>query len=103
MTRRLCLPCLMLLVAWVPVLADERILEYQSDITVLADVTQRLAENAPLSMRASKITIDTLMKDPGERDLARMEAVSRACFASDDFKEGRTAFMEKRKPAFRGR
>jgi len=69
----------------------------------VADVTGRLAENAPLSMRASKITIDTMMKDPDARDMARVEAASRDCFASDDFKEGRTAFMEKRKPVFRGR
>lgn len=35
--------------------------------------------------------------------MARIEALSRACFDSEDYAEGRAAFMEKRKPAFRGR
>ena len=37
------------------------------------------------------------------RDLAACQAMIDACFASDDYKEGQTAFMEKRKPVFRGR
>ncbi|MCH8240208.1 MAG: enoyl-CoA hydratase, partial [Proteobacteria bacterium] len=42
-------------------------------------------------------------KDPAERDLERSEALVTACFSSEDYVEGRRAFMEKRKPAFKGR
>ena len=43
------------------------------------------------------------LRDPEKRRLAEVEAAVAACFDSADFKEGRTAFMEKRTPAFRGR
>jgi enoyl-CoA hydratase len=32
-----------------------------------------------------------------------MEAAMKRCTASDDYKEGRRAFMEKRKPRFTGK
>ena len=62
-----------------------------------------IAGNAPLTVAAVKRTVGELLKDPAQRDLAACEAMVAACFASEDYKEGRTAFMEKRKPAFRGR
>ena len=66
------------------------------------DYTSRIAANAPLTVHASKVIIDELIKPDSQRDDALCEKVVDDCFASDDYKEGRAAFMEKRKPVFRG-
>ena len=61
-----------------------------------------IAANAPLTVRAAKATVREAMKDPDRRDLERSERLVRECFESRDYVEGRRAFMEKRKPLFRG-
>ena len=65
------------------------------------DYAARLATNAPLSIRASKLTIRDLLAEAREPGL--VEALAAACFESADYREGRTAFMEKRPPVFTGR
>src|SRR5688572_18427078 len=65
--------------------------------------TRTLAGNAPLSMLASKRVIDEYVKDADKRDTALTEKVVADCFASQDYVEGRRAFMEKRKPNFTGK
>jgi enoyl-CoA hydratase/carnithine racemase len=61
-----------------------------------------VAENAPLTIRAAKFAVQQWLKDADQRDAAAATRMVETCFASADHKEGRTAFMEKRKPAFKG-
>lgn len=72
------------------------------EATVIA-LARTIAENAPLTIRAVRAAVDELMKAPADRDLARVEALVATAAASDDFREGRRAFREKRKPRFTGR
>lgn len=65
------------------------------------DYAQTIAGNAPLTVNSTKYIIDQAAAL--KPDLARCEARVAECFASNDYKEGRAAFMEKRKPNFAGR
>ncbi len=70
---------------------------------VVDEYTAMIKDNAPLTIRAAKATVKEVLKDPERRNMAALEAQIKACFDSEDFAEGRTAFMEKRKPVFEGR
>ncbi|MGE3147771.1 MAG: enoyl-CoA hydratase [Pseudorhodoplanes sp.] len=61
-----------------------------------------IAGNAPLTIAAAKFAVGEALKDESQRDVARARALVRACFDSADYVEGRTAFLEKRKPVFTG-
>jgi enoyl-CoA hydratase len=75
------------------VVAQDRL---DAEIKALA---AEIAENAPLTIKASKRAIDALAGRPVAEDL---QALAAACFASADYAEGQRAFLEKRKPRFTG-
>jgi enoyl-CoA hydratase/carnithine racemase len=62
-----------------------------------------LAENAPLTMAAAKFAIRQTGLDSAARDLDQAARMIEVCFNSEDYREGRKAFMEKRKPNFTGK
>ena len=66
-------------------------------------ITTQLCENAPLSIANSKTIIEEYAKASGAPDPANMSAAIERCAKSGDYQEGRRAFMEKRKPAFKGK
>ena len=66
--------------------------------TLCADI----AQGAPLTITHAKKAIDFLVRRPGHDDDAEVAWLAARCFDSEDYAEGRTAFMEKRKPVFRG-
>jgi len=65
---------------------------------------QDIAEMAPLIHRWHKQIIRTVLLNPKLEGLtSEQEALPFACFDTEDFQEGKRAFLEKRKPNFRGR
>ena len=67
------------------------------------DYAATIVKNAPLTVKAAKFTLSEVVKDPEDRDLDQAERLNRDCMDSEDYAEGRRAFMEKRPPVFVGR
>lgn len=77
------------------VVADEALEEY------VRSYSATIADNAPMTIHALKRTVHELMRgEDGDMDLC--DRLVKTCFASQDYIEGRRAFMEKRRPVFRG-
>jgi len=81
----------------------QEVVPYDRLEATVEELAKEIAGNAPMTVGAMKFISTQVLADPTDRDLERCDQMVAACFASEDFKEGRRAFMEKRKPHFEGR
>lgn len=76
------------------VVPDERLNER------VRELAHTIAANAPLTLRATKEAVNRLLE---HRRIEAADDLILMCYMSDDFKEGVDAFLNKRKPIWRGR
>ena len=80
-----------------------RMVSAEELLSYVQNYAEMIAANAPMTVASIKTIVGEVVKNESVRNLAMCDQIVAACFNSEDFKEGRTAFMAKRKPVFQGR
>ena len=70
---------------------------------LLAEYVTAITTGAPLTIKAGKQIIREVLKADDNIDAELCKRLITECFESEDYAEGRRAFMEKRKPVFKGK
>ncbi|CUH60977.1 enoyl-CoA hydratase [Thalassobacter stenotrophicus] len=79
-----------------------RVVEDEDVAQVAEDTAKMIAANAPMTVASVKFIVGETLKDESKRDEEECARRVKACFDSQDYVEGRRAFLEKRKPQFVG-
>ena len=74
-----------------------------SAVSAAVGLAGTLASNAPLSIAGAKFMLNSLSMADGALDVAAAQRMIDLAADSEDFREGRRAFSERRAPQFRGR
>jgi len=80
-----------------------RVVSHDRLMPTVLELAGKIAKNPPGVLRLAKESIYRSLTSDLETAFARENEVQIECFYSEDFLEGLTAFVEKRKPQFRGR
>jgi len=82
-----------------------RLLEAAGETTALElahALARDLAVNAPISLKGAKLVLEALAQKALEKRAHDIEEVIDEALTSEDYREAARAFVEKRKPMFRG-
>ncbi len=71
--------------------------------SAVADWADRIAQNAPMTIAAAKAAVRQLSRPDRDRDFTEVDAMIRACYESEDYREGVDAFLNKRQAQFKGK
>jgi enoyl-CoA hydratase/carnithine racemase len=80
-----------------------RVVERAKLLDAAFDLADAVAANAPLAVRATRSGVRELLTMPLEAAYKRQEELGRPLRRTEDAREAQRAFVEKRKPVWKGR